>query len=113
MGHLMTASVTNRMTASATLLMMASVAHLMMAFLTSMAHNNGTQLDGGVSMMSLMGYSQMVLLDPWLNMYAFDGSGFFEAGNVFVFLVFGILLFTRSPGSHISHMITSNLPTSG
>ena len=57
MGHLMTASVTNRMTASATLLMMASVAHLMMAFLTSMAHNNGTQLDGGVSMMSLMGYS--------------------------------------------------------
>ena len=101
MGHLMTASVTNRMTASATLLMMASVAHLMMAFLTS-AHNNGTQLDGGVSMMSLMGYSQMVLLDPWLNMYAFDGSDFFEAGNLFVFLVFGILLFTRSPGSHIT-----------
>ena len=102
MGHLMTASVTNRMTASATLLMMASVARLMMAFLTSMALNNGTQLDGGVSMMSLMGYSQMVRLDPWLNMYAFDGSDFFEAGNLFVFLVFGILLFTRSPGSHIT-----------
>ena len=72
------------------------------------SHIKSSQLDGGVSMMSSMGYSQMVRLDPWLNMYAFDGSDFFEAGNLFVFLVSGILLFTRSPGSH-THMITSSL----
>ena len=95
MGHLMTASVTNRMTASATLLMMASVAHLMMAFLTSMAHNNGTQLDGGVSMMSLMGYSQMVLLDPWLNMYAFDGSDFSKQ-VIFLSFLFLVFYFSRA-----------------